>query len=49
MDYWEKDIKKVRVEYRVDFVVDEPEKDSDVGEIESPVQARYYPATIAVG
>ena len=39
-DYWEKDIKKVRVEYRADFVVVEPEKDSDIEEIESPTASK---------
>ena len=39
-DYWEKDIKKVRVEYKVDFVIEELEKDSDIEEIESPMALR---------
>jgi hypothetical protein len=34
-DYWEKDIKKVRVEYKVKFVAQVPENDSDIEEIES--------------
>jgi hypothetical protein len=35
-DYFDKDIKRVRVEYKVLYVSQKPEKDSDVEEIESP-------------
>jgi hypothetical protein len=48
-DYWEKDIKKVRVEYKVDFVVEELEKDSDIEEIESPTTARRQGKRVAAG
>jgi hypothetical protein len=41
-DYWEKDIRKVRVEYKVEFLVEEPEKDSDVEEIESPISSKGH-------
>ena len=34
-DYFEKDIKRVRVEYKVLYMSQKPEKDSDVEEIES--------------
>ena len=39
-DYWEKDIKKVRVEYKVKYIVQVPEKDSDVEEIDSLTASR---------
>lgn len=35
-DYFDKDIKRVCVEYKVLYTSQQPEKDSDVEEIESP-------------